>query len=142
MNQANYHETIVIPTLQKKLQELQTSNLFLEISLLVEQAKVKDVDVYYKNQFGNVESLKQEIDSKNQLIVTLKQQINNLNAEKNTLTSKVTDLDVKLNRETSVKESIGIEYSKLKMEYDNLQLEFDNLKTSINNKKVKEPKLV
>ena len=135
MNQANYHETIVIPTLQKKLQELQTSNLFLEVSLLVEQAKIKDIDAHYKNQFGNVESLKQDIDSKNQLIVTLKQQINNLNNEKNDLASK-------LARETSVKDSINIEYSKLKFEFDNLQLEFNNLKTSINTKKVKEPKLV
>jgi len=142
MNPVNYHETIVIPTLQKKLQELQTSHLFLEVSLLVEQAKVKDVDAYYKNQIGNIDALKQEVDSRNQLITSLKQQINALNDEKNAATSKILDLESKLQREVSVRDSINIEYSKLKMNFDNLQAEHEHLKTSINNKKVKEPKLV
>lgn len=142
MNPVNYHETIVIPTLQKKLQELQTSHLFLEVSLLVEQAKVKDVDAYYKNQIGNIDTLKQEVDSRNQLITSLKQQINSLNDEKNAATSKIQDLESKLQREISINDSINLEYSKLKMNFDDLQTEHEHLKTSINNKKVKEPKLV
>ena len=56
MQQVNYQETIVIPTLQKKLQELQSTNLFLEVSLMVEQAKVEDIQTYHQRQVSEYES--------------------------------------------------------------------------------------
>jgi hypothetical protein len=39
MNEANYNETVVIPLLQKKFQELTNANLVLEANLLVEKEK-------------------------------------------------------------------------------------------------------
>jgi hypothetical protein len=43
MKEVNYNETVIIPLLQKKYQELVNSNLVLEASLLVEQAKNRDL---------------------------------------------------------------------------------------------------
>jgi len=142
MNQVNYQESIVIPTLQKKLQELQTSNLVLEVSLLVEQAKVKDIDAFYKNQIGDVSKLKEEISNKEGRITSLKTEINSLIEEKNKTMLKLSETETSLGREISVRESIHSEYKQLKEKFDSLTIEFDTLKQSINTKKVKEPKLV
>lgn len=43
MKEVNYNETVIIPLLQRKYQELMNSNLVLEASLLVEQTKNKDL---------------------------------------------------------------------------------------------------
>ena len=142
MNSVNYHETIVIPTLQKKLQDLQTSHLFLEISLLVEQTKVKDIDAYYKTQFGDVSKLKEEISQKEQRITSLKAEINSIVDERNAVRSKLSEVENSLNREISVKDSVLNEYKKLKEQLDSLTAEFNAFKQSINTKKVKEPKLM
>lgn len=142
MNQVNYQESIVIPTLQKKLQELQANNLILEVSLLVEQARMKDMDAFYKNQVGDLAKLKEEIFQKDQKIISLKTEINSLVDEKNVVRSKNHELENNLNRETSVKDSILNEYKQLKTQFDSLTLEFNSFKQNINTKKVKEPKLV
>lgn len=142
MNQVNYQESIVIPTLQKKLQELQTSNLVLEVSLLVEQAKIKDIDAFYKNQIGDVAKLKEEISNKEGRITSLKTEMNSLIEEKNKTMLKLSETETSLSREISVRESIHSEYKQLKEKFDSLTIEFDTLKQSINTKKVKEPKLV
>ena len=39
MKEVNYNESVIIPLLQRKYQELMNSNLVLEANLLVEQAK-------------------------------------------------------------------------------------------------------
>lgn len=39
MAEVNYNETVVLPLFQRKYQELMSSNLVLEINLLVEQAR-------------------------------------------------------------------------------------------------------
>ena len=41
MSEPNYNETIVVPLLQKKWQDLTNQNLILEVNLLIEQAKVQ-----------------------------------------------------------------------------------------------------
>lgn len=46
MNDVNYAETIIIPALQKRAQELLNNNLVLEISLLVEQEKNKNIGAF------------------------------------------------------------------------------------------------
>lgn len=43
MSEVNYNETVVIPVLQKKYQELMNSNLVLEVNLMVEQTKNRDL---------------------------------------------------------------------------------------------------
>ena len=43
MSDVNYNETVVIPVLQKKYQELMNSNLVLEVNLMVEQTKNRDL---------------------------------------------------------------------------------------------------
>jgi len=138
MNSVNYQETIVIPTLQKKLQELQINNLFLEVSLLVEQAKVKDIDNYYKTQIGQIDSLKQEIDQKHNRITELKTQINSINSENSGKDALIQKLENDLKRETSVRESIHNEYNNLKAKYDVVMVQLEAQQTSINTKKTKD----
>lgn len=43
MSEVNYNETVVIPVLQKKYQELMNNNLVLEVNLMVEQTKNRDL---------------------------------------------------------------------------------------------------
>lgn len=43
MKEVNYNETVIIPLLQRKYQELMNSNLVLEANLLVEQTKNKEL---------------------------------------------------------------------------------------------------
>jgi len=109
----NYHETIVIPTLQKKLQELQNTNLVLEVALLVEQAKVKDAN----DQIRDYDSIKKCNDEL-------------LNYKK-----LYTDLEQKYNREVSLKDNILSEYNILKTKHDSIMTENESLKVSINKKK-------
>jgi hypothetical protein len=45
MKEVNYNENVVIPVLHKKCQDLLQANLALEVNLLVEQAKVRDISV-------------------------------------------------------------------------------------------------
>jgi chromosome segregation ATPase len=138
MNSVNYQETIVIPTLQKKLQELQINNLFLEVSLLVEQAKVKDIDNYYKTQIGQIDSLKQELDQKHNRITELKTQISSINSENTSKDALIQKLENDLKRETSVRESIHNEYNNLKAKYDVVMVQLEAQQTSINTKKTKD----
>ena len=44
MSEPNYNETIIIPFLQKKTQELLNTNMILEAHLLVEQSKYKTLE--------------------------------------------------------------------------------------------------
>jgi chromosome segregation ATPase len=108
----------------------------------VEQAKVKDIDAFYKNQIGDVSKLKEEISNKEGRITSLKTEMNSLIEEKNKTMLKLSETETSLGREISVRESIHSEYKQLKEKFDSLTIEFDTLKQSINNKKVKEPKLV
>jgi chromosome segregation ATPase len=138
MNTVNYQETIVIPTLQKKLQELQINNLFLEVSLLVEQAKTKDIENYYKNQIGHVDSIKNELDQKNNKITDFKTQLNSISAENNNKSVVIQKLENDLKRETSIKESIHNEYNALKSKYDALVTQMEAQQVPINTKKTKD----
>jgi hypothetical protein len=57
MSEVNYNETVVIPVLQKKYQDLINTNLVLEVSLLVEQAKNKDLEKKYQEVLQKIETL-------------------------------------------------------------------------------------
>ncbi len=164
MSDINYNEKVVIPFLEKKCKDLLSLNLVLEAKLLVEQNRSKDVGEQFEefsnkdfNQLNRISDLERQIadliqeksqieSSRNEAhqreMNELRNQKSSIETERNELSAQALKLETDLKRETSVKDSINLEYSKLKMNYDNLQLEFDNLKTSINNKKVKEPKLV
>jgi uncharacterized protein YlxW (UPF0749 family) len=56
MSEVNYNETVVIPVLQKKYQELMNSNLVLEVNLMVEQTKNRDLQ-------AKLDSLQAKVDS-------------------------------------------------------------------------------
>lgn len=56
MSEVNYNETVVLPLFQRKYQELMNSNLILEINLLVEQTKNRDL-------IAKVQELEQKVQS-------------------------------------------------------------------------------
>lgn len=56
MSEVNYNETVVIPVLQKKYQELMNSNLVLEVNLMVEQTKNRDLQAKIDALQGKVDN--------------------------------------------------------------------------------------
>jgi hypothetical protein len=102
MENINYQETIVIPTLQRKLQELTNANLVFEISLLVEQTKNKDMQSFYTSRVNN-RNVEDELASKDRLVTNIKNDVKTLTNELNMIKSS-------LKQETSLKESIIEEY--------------------------------
>jgi hypothetical protein len=72
MNEVNYNETVVLPFLQRKYQEVVNNNLVLEANLVVEQAKNKDIaEKLTKTQ----QTFVQEIASKDSVILDLNNKI-------------------------------------------------------------------
>jgi len=57
MSEVNYNETVVIPVLQKKYQDLMNSNLVLEVNLMVEQTKTRDLQTKIDALQAKVDSL-------------------------------------------------------------------------------------
>ena len=102
MENINYQETIVIPTLQRKLQELTNANLVFEISLLVEQTKNKDMQSFYTSRVNN-RNVEDELASKDRLVTNIKNDVKTLTNELNMIKSS-------LKQEISLKESIIEEY--------------------------------
>jgi chromosome segregation ATPase len=138
MQQVNYQETIVIPTLQKKLQELQSTNLVLEVSLMVEQAKVKDIQTYHQRQVSEYESKTlNSTDLKNKLNAASDENAKNLRTieslqqQFNTVTSELNSIKSNLSRESSVKDSVVGEYNTLKTDFTNLQNELSSIKNNL-----------
>ena len=78
MSEVNYNETIVIPFLQKKFQELVNNNLVLEVNLMVEQNKNKDLTEKFNNTAQNFAL---EISKRDDLISEYKVKYNQLQSE-------------------------------------------------------------
>ena len=128
MENINYQETIVIPTLQRKLQELTNANLVFEISLLVEQTKNKDMQSFYTSRVNN-RNVEDELASKDKLVTNIKNDVKTLTNELNMIKSS-------LKQEISLKESIIEEYK----QYCNKNTEDSMIKeklVSINNDEIK-----
>ena len=62
MSSVNYGESIIIPTLQKKVQELQNANLVLEVNLLVEQARSRDLSEKMNSNESSLRSCNDQLD--------------------------------------------------------------------------------
>lgn len=108
MNQVNYHESIVIPTLQKKIQDLQNTNLVLEVALLVEQAKNKE---YLLNNQKEIDDSK----GREQSMALVKQKLNDCSDAKRLLEQSKTNIENEWIREKGLKDNILEEYNKLKI---------------------------
>jgi len=149
MENINYQETIVIPTLQRKLQELTNANLVFEISLLVEQTKNKDMQSFYTSRVNN-RNVEDELASKDRLVTNIKNDVKTLTDElaskdrlvtniKNdvkTLTNELNMIKSSLKQEISLKESIIEEYK----QYCNKNTEDSMIKeklVNINNDEIK-----
>ena len=154
MENINYQETIVIPTLQRKLQELTNANLVFEISLLVEQTKNKDMQSFYTSRVNN-RNVEDELESKDKLVTNIKNDVKTLTDElaskdklvtniKNdvkTLADELNAIKFSLKRETSLKESVLGEYNILKNKYDSLVEENSQLQLTQKKPKKKQEQL-
>jgi uncharacterized coiled-coil DUF342 family protein len=152
MAEVNYNETIVIPFLQRKFQELVNNNLILEVNLLVEQAKNKELLDQLNNQ---IETSVQEIAKRDDMISEYKGKYNQTQIEMQSkapaiheLQRKIEELNniandrantITLNR-NSIREQQAI-IEQLKAELNTMTIELQSLKTQpVSKKKKAQPK--
>jgi chromosome segregation ATPase len=131
MSEVNYSESVIIPTLQKKVQDLQNSNLVLEVNLLVEQARHRDMTAMYSEVKNSLKTSSDQLDVEVNRATSFANEANKLKTEIETISARTTSLENDLRREISVKESILGEYRNLKETYDALMAENNTLKTEI-----------
>lgn len=128
MNEVNYSESIVIPFLQKKFQELVNNNLVLEVNLMVEQAKNKELTEKFNSTTQNFAL---ELSKRDDLISEYKAKYNQLQTE----TPIVGDLQTKIEELIKIANdranTIGINRNSIK-EQQNI---IEQLKTELNTAK-------
>ena len=91
--ETNYTDSIVVPTLLKKTQELLNSNVILDINLQIEQAKVKDLND--KIAKGSSTETQKILDLENQrkdAEASLGSRIRDLEQQLTSANSKIVDL--------------------------------------------------
>lgn len=131
MNEVNYAEKIIIPALQKRAQELLNNNLVLEVSLLVEQEKNRNMDAVLKEAKASLSACNGQLDGEVTRATSFAHEANQLRSEVSTMTARVTALENDLRRETSLKESVLSEYKTLKQSYDSIAKELETAKARI-----------
>lgn len=131
MNEVNYAETVIIPALQKRAQELLNTNLVLEVSLLVEQEKNRGMDAVLKEAKASLSACNGQLDGEITRATSFAHEANQMRSEVSTMTTRVTSLENDLRREISLKESILTEYKTLKQSYDSVVAELEAAKARI-----------
>ena len=131
MDQVNYAEKVIIPALQKRAQELLNNNLVLEVSLLVEQEKNRNMDAVLKEAKASLSACNGQLDGEITRATSFAHEANQLRGEVSNMTARTTTLENDLRREISLKESIFSEYKTLKQSYDSLLLELETAKARI-----------
>lgn len=139
MSSVNYGESVIIPTLQKKIQELQNTNLILEVNLLVEQARSKDLSEKMAANESSLRSCNDQLDGEINRATSFAHEANQLKTEVGSMSARITTLENDLRREISVKDSILGEYRALKAEYDALKQECESLKAELATEKTPLP---
>lgn len=155
MSEPNYNETVIIPFLQRKAQELMSTNMILEAHLLVEQSKVKTAEDKFKNaenefnlKFSYLEEDKQtlqknlnqitqsknnEVGQQTQLVIELQNKIEEL-----TKLSSEQANTISINRNSIREQQVIIEDLKTQLNNLNSQLEQSKLKPLLKKKKKEE----
>ena len=142
MDEVNYNDKVILPFLEKKCKDLLSMNMVMEAKLLVETQKYKDFEQFSNNYTDEIDNLKDTIEQKNLEINTLQSQmshvhseknavINRIETERNDLSSQLNTLTEQLKRETSVKDSIHVEYNILKAKFDELNIQRNTLAQEI-----------
>lgn len=131
MNEVNYAEKVIIPALQKRAQELLNNNLVLEVSLLVEQEKNRNMDALLKEKDSSLANCSGQLDGEITRATSFAHEANQLRSEISTMTARTNTLENDLRREISLKESILSEYKALKQSYDSLFAEHEAAKSRI-----------
>jgi chromosome segregation ATPase len=153
MDEVNYNDKVILPFLEKKCKDLLSMNMVMEAKLLVETQKYKDFEQFSNNYTDEIDNLKDTIEQKNLEINTLQSQmshvhseknavinrieteknavINRIETERNNLSSQLNTLTEQLKRETSVKDSIHVEYNILKAKFDELNIQRNTLAQEI-----------
>ena len=125
MNDVNYAETIIIPALQKRAQELLNNNLVLEISLLVEQEKNKNIGAFLLEKETSLTACNNQLEGEIGRATSFSHDADNLRSQISTMTTNITSLEHDVRREASLKENAIAEYKLLKQSYDSLILEHE-----------------
>lgn len=151
MSEVNYNETIVIPYLQKKFQELVNNALVLEVNLMVEQNKHKDLSEKLNTA---TQTFAQEIAKRDDLITEYKAKYNEVYTQIQNSTPAISDLNKKVEDLTniandrantiainrnSIKEQEAI-INDLKNQLNTARAEIEVLKLPASKKKKTQPK--
>lgn len=140
MSEINYHETIVVPNLYKKLHSLISENITLELNLQIEQARNKNLTLEKDNI---ISSLLEETSMLKQQIKNIEDIMKEKEKFKNELFNAVKtndQLSRDLNNEKGKYNILTNDYLQLKNNYETLQKEIEELKKP--KKKTKKEELV
>lgn len=147
MSEPNYNETVIIPFLQRKAQELMSSNMILEAHLLVEQNKIKFCEDKIKNienefnlKFSRLEEEKQELQrSLNQTTQAKNNEVGQQTQLGIQLQNKVDEL-TKLSSEQA--NTISINRNSIREQQaiiEDLKIQLNNLNTELQQARLKPP---
>ena len=142
MSEINYHETIVVPNLYKKLHSLITENITLDLNLQIEQARNKNLTL---EKDSKISSLLEETSNLKQQIKNIDDILKEKEKIKNDLLSAITNndqLNIDLNNEKGKYTILTKDYLALKNQYDLLHNEIQELKKPKEKKKNKKEELV
>ena len=126
--ETNYTDSIVVPTLLKKTQELLNSNVILDINLQIEQAKVKDLnDKIAKGSSTETQKILDLENQKKDIEASLSSRIRDLEQQLTSANSKIVDLKIE-------KQNAEVQCSQIQKVYETkintLEEEIRVLKTS------------
>jgi chromosome segregation ATPase len=156
MAEINYHETIVIPNLYKKLHTSISENITLELNLQIEQAKNKSLiedresqltsmleeNSNLKQQIKNIQDILNEKEKLKTELVNVKRDCDTINSKFN---NEVGKYNILTNDYLSLKtnyESLQKENKELKNNYESLQKQNEELKKPKEKKKVKREEIL
>ena len=142
MSEINYHETIVVPNLYKRLHSLIGENITLDLNLQIEQAKYKNLVIERDSQ---ISSLLEETSNLKQQIKNIQDVMNEkekIKIELSQVKSNNDELNRDLNNEKGKYTILTKDYLALKNQYDLLHNEIQELKKPKEKKKNKKEELV
>jgi uncharacterized coiled-coil DUF342 family protein len=120
MSEVNYSESVIIPTLQKKVQDLQNSNLVLEVNLLVEQARHRDMTAMYSEAKNSLKTSSEQLDVEVNKAASFAHETNKLKTEIETISARTTALSNDLQHANTTINQIQSERNKFESERNEL----------------------
>ena len=131
MNDVNYAETIIIPALQKRAQELLNNNLVLEISLLVEQEKNKNIGAFLLEKETSLTACNNQLEGEIGRATSFSHDADNLRSQISTMTKNITSLEHDADNLRSQVSTMTKNITSLEHDADNLRSQVSTMTPNI-----------